>query len=178
MNADTTTTAPWDKPDNYSDYRTMMLKNALLAPAGEVQQPTFRMDEGPLPLTRARVSNGSNGSCSACDNEGDAFQQCLSCGAPVEPKDHSWHYDGGWKKGPAPQENCADMIANIRDCSSGTAWELYTYTAVFRAPKSFKDVYKQCLDDTLQVQLKVDGGHTMRTEIADYRVRENCGFVK
>ena len=31
-----------------------------------------------------------------------AFSQCLSCGAPVEPVDGSWHYAFGWVEGARP----------------------------------------------------------------------------
>jgi len=159
-----------------TDHGTMMKKyEKAYAMSEEMPIPT---NAEPERLARARTRNEENGRCMACEQDGEAFQQCSSCGAPIEPKDNSWHYSFGWKKGPSPSENCENLIANIRDCSSGSSWELYTYTAVFRAPKSFKDVYKQCMDDTLQVQIKVDGGDTMGTEIADYRVKENGGSVK
>ena len=42
------------------------------------------------------------GVCLGCDVAGEAFSQCLSCGAPVEPADGSWHYDFGWVEGARP----------------------------------------------------------------------------
>lgn len=41
-----------------------------------------------------------NGECIGCGVGGAAGHQCLSCGAPVEPWDGSYHYDFGWVDGP------------------------------------------------------------------------------
>ena len=38
------------------------------------------------------AEGGAAGECLGCDVPGVAFSQCLSCGAPVEPADHSYHY--------------------------------------------------------------------------------------
>ena len=47
--------------------------------------------------------DGEAGECLGCDVPGLAFSQCLSCGAPVEPADHSFHYMfGAWVAGPRP----------------------------------------------------------------------------
>ena len=45
---------------------------------------------------------GEPGTCIGCGATGDAFSQCLSCGAPVEPDDGSWHYAFGWVEGARP----------------------------------------------------------------------------
>ena len=44
-----------------------------------------------------------DGECIGCDAVGVAGGQCLSCGAPVEPWDGSFHYDFGWVDGPRPE---------------------------------------------------------------------------
>ena len=43
---------------------------------------------------------GAPGTCIGCGASGAALGQCLSCGAPVEPVDESWHFDFGWLEGP------------------------------------------------------------------------------
>ena len=43
---------------------------------------------------------GAPGACIGCGVADAAFSQCLSCGAPVEPTDGSWHFDFGWLEGP------------------------------------------------------------------------------
>ena len=45
---------------------------------------------------------GVPGTCIGCGTPGAALRQCLSCGAPVEPDDESWHYSFGWVEGPRP----------------------------------------------------------------------------
>ena len=45
---------------------------------------------------------GAPGVCIGCGVTDAAFSQCLSCGAPVEPVDGSWHYAFGWVEGPRP----------------------------------------------------------------------------
>ena len=45
-----------------------------------------------------------NGECIGCSAVGVAGGQCLSCGAPVEPWDGSFHYDFGWVDGPRVDE--------------------------------------------------------------------------
>ena len=48
-------------------------------------------------------AQGAAGVCLGCDAaDVVAFSQCLSCGAPVEPADGSWHYDFGWVEGARP----------------------------------------------------------------------------
>ena len=42
---------------------------------------------------------GAPGECIGCGAVAAAFSQCLSCGAPVEPNDNSWHYSFGWVDG-------------------------------------------------------------------------------
>ena len=44
-----------------------------------------------------------SGTCIGCGAQGAAFSQCLSCGAPIEPDDGSWHYSFGWVAGPRHQ---------------------------------------------------------------------------
>ena len=46
---------------------------------------------------------GAPGECIGCGAAGAALSQCLSCGAPVEPNDNSWHYSFGWVEGPRPE---------------------------------------------------------------------------
>ena len=46
---------------------------------------------------------GAPGECIGCGAVAAAFSQCLSCGAPVEPNDNSWHYSFGWVEGPRPE---------------------------------------------------------------------------
>ena len=45
---------------------------------------------------------GAPGACIGCGVADAAFSQCLSCGAPVEPTDGSWHFAFGWVEGPRP----------------------------------------------------------------------------
>jgi len=45
-----------------------------------------------------------DGECIGCEAVGVAGGQCLSCGAPVEPWDGSFHYDFGWVDGPRVDE--------------------------------------------------------------------------
>lgn len=47
---------------------------------------------------------GIPGTCVGCGVPNAAFRGCLSCGAPVEPDDGSWHYMFGWVEGPRPGE--------------------------------------------------------------------------
>ena len=48
--------------------------------------------------------DGVPGECLCCDVPGFAFSSCQSCGAPVEPADHSYHYlYGEWVVGPRPE---------------------------------------------------------------------------
>ena len=43
-----------------------------------------------------------DGACLGCGARGHAGGQCISCGAPIEPDDESFHYDFGWVDGPRP----------------------------------------------------------------------------
>ena len=45
---------------------------------------------------------GAPGACIGCGVADAAFSQCLSCGAPVEPTDGSWHFAFGWVEGARP----------------------------------------------------------------------------
>ena len=45
-----------------------------------------------------------DGDCIICGAAGVAGGKCLSCGAPVEPWDGSFHYDFGWVDGPRADE--------------------------------------------------------------------------
>ena len=47
-------------------------------------------------------TQGEPGTCIGCGAADAAFGQCLSCGAPVEPDDGSWHYAFGWVEGARP----------------------------------------------------------------------------
>lgn len=57
--------------------------------------PEYESDGGP-PVSGGVVS----GECIDCGVWSRAFSQCLSCGAPVEPFDGSYHFSFGWVEGP------------------------------------------------------------------------------
>jgi hypothetical protein len=54
------------------------------------------------------VDREPDGECIGCGAVGVAGGQCLSCGAPVEPWDSSFHYSFGWVDGPRVDEPVYD----------------------------------------------------------------------
>ena len=60
------------------------------------------------------VQAASPGTCLACGCPGDAGVMCQDCGGPIEPDDHSCHYnDGSWWSGPR-QADCISVAKPAR----------------------------------------------------------------
>ena len=61
-------------------------------------------DNAPEYDSEYESDGAASGECIGCGVWSRAFSQCLSCGAPVEPFDGSYHYSFGWVEGPRPDD--------------------------------------------------------------------------
>ena len=151
------TSDTWDKMDKTDPYN-MIMKVAALQAAAKVVLETPNLVRGsnsPCRLQRPRREEKYKDAqtlLEKCDkNNFAAVAQSIVNPAPYEQEDETTsdqeqeEYDALWK--------------SIKACTNAeNSWGLYEYKIQFRAPVQMVDIYKQLIEEVVNMQCKIDGG--------------------